>query len=153
QLLRYNLTGHCTDQLALPKTPETLYFILVPNSQQGQDYTVFRQDADKITVWDAAGKLLFEKNYASEKKLLYQYGTWGPHQFYIITDPSTSATYIYDKAGTLLHDTALDNSGQPVQAFFTAATEQLTVYTSFEHMVRQYQLIVTKKDATTKQHS
>jgi hypothetical protein len=153
QLLRYNLVGHCTGQLTLSKTPETLYFILTPNSQQGQDYAIFRQDRDKITVWDAAGKLLFEKNYTSEKKLLYQYSTWGHQQLYIITDPSTSATYIYDEVGTLLHDTPLDNSGKPIQAFFTAATEQLTIYTSFEHTVRQYQFIITKRDIAAKQNS
>ncbi len=52
---------------------------------------------------------------------------WGHHQLYIITDPSTLATYTYDEAGTLLHDTPLDNSEQPIQAFFTTTTKQLTV--------------------------
>jgi hypothetical protein len=137
----YNLKGILQHTTQLEKTDYTVKFILSPSVMDMQDYVIFRQDLDKITVLDEQGKLLFEKEYESERVLVCQYYAFGRYKFYIITDPIKKRTYIYDYMGRIINNsTIIHNNGQQIALSFLKDDQQILVYTSFNKSILKYQL-------------
>jgi hypothetical protein len=138
----YNLKGTLQNSIQLEKTDYTVKFIISPALENSQSYAIFRQDLDKIAVLDEQGRLLFEKEYESERALVYQYFVYGEYKFYVITDPVKKRTYIYDTVGRLLNSTTIHNNGQQVALSFSEADQQILVYASFNKSILKYQLAI-----------
>jgi len=139
----YNLRGTLQNSIQLEKTDYTVKFILSPALESSQSYAIFRQDLDKITVLDEQGRLLFEKEYESERALVCQYYVFGEYKFYVITDPIKKRTYIYDSVGKIINNTTpIHNNGQQVGLSFSKDNQQILVYTSFNKAILKYQLAI-----------
>jgi len=139
----YNLKGALQHSIQLEKTDYTVKFTLCSALEGSQSYAIFRQDLDKIAILDEQGKLLFEKEYESERALGCQYYVFGEYKFYVITDPIKKRTYIYNSGGKIINNsTPIHNNGQQVVLSFSEADQQILVYTSFNKSVLKYQLAI-----------
>jgi hypothetical protein len=142
KLYFYNLSGTLQNKIQLEKTDYTAKFIMCPERDGGNVYTIIRQDLNKVAVLDEQGRLIFEKEQEAEQNLIYDYYVFGAYKFYVITDPVKKKTYIYNTLGKTVNNIPLDNSGQETKLSFTEATRQLIVYTAFNKSILKYELTI-----------
>lgn len=139
KLHTYNLKGVLQRTIQLDQTKPGAKFTLISDQVDKQRYVIFQQDIDKLRVLDEQGQLLFEKPCEADQTLMGQYYNDGSYKFYGITDPEKNKTYLYNQVGKLIH-APFDNSGYPIQLFWTAASHRLIVYTTYVNQVQKYQM-------------
>jgi hypothetical protein len=145
KLNTYNLKGALQSSVHLAKTKPAGKFTLVPNQVDKQHYVIFQQMIDKLMVLDERGQLLFERPCEADQTLIGQYYKDGSYKCYVVTDVEKAKTYIYDETGRLIH-APFNNSGYPIQLFWTSSSHQLTAYTTFGNQVHKYQWDVSAID-------
>jgi hypothetical protein len=134
-----NLTGCIQEAVQLDCSENASSFTLCPNSVTGHQYVMMRQDADKITVMDKTGSLLFEAQHQAQHLLLQYYNFDDTHQYYVLINLDAQLTYLYDHTGRLLHDVPWHNKHK-VSLFLSKAARQLEIYVGFETTLSKYTL-------------
>ena len=117
ELVSFNLNGRITYQEQLYKPEADTRFFLVPD-QEGESYLIARQSQHNLSLLNAEGEPLFEKDYLGAEKVVIQYFSFGPDKEVIaVTDPVEAFTYLYDIKGKLLNMEPL-NSCCPIQLLY-----------------------------------
>ena len=139
-LVSLNLEGIIKQKIQLNSLDTTDRFTLCTDQVAASDYVIMRQSTDKLTLFDQAGLLLFEKPYAADKPLLLQYYNFGANgKVYAVTDCIQNITYVYDQTGKCITDAPLAN-GHAIALVFLKNSRQLAVYSTLHKQYAQYLL-------------
>ncbi len=139
RLKTYTLQGTLKSNIQLTTKGTADKFTLVNSAIDKEAYVILQQSIDKLVVLNATGAVLFEKPCEADQLVIGQYYNHGSYPLYVITKVDQEKTYIYDQQGRLIHP-PLPNSGYPVELFWTAPGQQLTVYTTEGNQVSKYQI-------------
>lgn len=94
------------------------------------DLVVVKQDINRLTILKKSGERIFEKDYANDNELEVQYYYLGvDKRLYIVRDKQTGRLYLYNKAGTLVNETALF-SDYPVSVIYRQKQSKCYIYTA-----------------------
>lgn len=134
ELISFNLLGQITGQEQLFKPEAETTFRLVPDAQE-QSFLLLRQSPNRLSLLDAEGKLLFEKEYLGEKQLKVQYFIFGADKEIIaLTDPQQAFTFLYDAEGNLLNAEPL-NSCCPLSIVYLERENTYHIFKSYSKEV------------------
>ncbi len=130
ELLSFNLNGKITRQAQLFKPEINSSFRLVQDNT-GNGFLIVRQSANRLSLLDSKGNLLFEKDYLGAAKVLVQYFYFGADKELIaVTDPQEEFSYLYDREGNLLNYEPL-NSCCPVSIQLQEESGNYHVYKGY----------------------
>ena len=134
ELYRLNLNGKLVHRTQLFKPEINSFFMLVQEHQQS-GYLIARQSHNRLSLLNASGNLLFEKDYLGAAHVHIQYFNFGADKELItVTDPVEEFTYLYDIKGNLLNFEPL-NSCCPLEVQLEDKNGGYRIYKNFENQV------------------
>ena len=134
EVVTFNLLGKVTHRVQLFKPDVNSSFVLVPEKQQS-GFLLARQSNNRLSLLDAKGNLLFEKDYLGAANVLIQYFHFGADKDLIaVTDPVEEFTFLYDIKGNLLNFEPL-NSCCPLEIQLEEKKGDYLIYKSYQNQL------------------
>jgi hypothetical protein len=130
KLVQFNLAGQILKEDQWVKPEKDSRFQLVPDVF-ARNWVIARQDADRITILDSEGNIIFQQETPTNSRLSVQfYNFGGGNEIYAVTDYEQEFTYLYDKEGKLINSTPLE-SGFEIGLTYSEAAEKFRAYKAF----------------------
>ena len=133
RVVRFNLLGEALNQNQLYKPAKESTYQLIPDVRE-KKYIIAQQDFNRLSLLDAEGKTLIEKDYLSSGQLQVQYYDFGvDKKLYAISDPDQEFTYIYDKDGELINYQPAE-SAFPISLIYS--NRKFNIYTCYDKYLK-----------------
>lgn len=136
EIIQFNFNGDVRKREQLYKPSKETRFAIVPETQN-KGFVFLRQDFNRVSILDAKGELLLEKDYLSSDMMLAQYYNFGAgNEVVVITDQVQEFTYIYNSRGDLVNAAPLESAFE-IGLMYSESTGNFTAFKVFEDRFSQ----------------
>lgn len=130
ELIKINLEGKLIKKEQFYRPSKETRFVLCVDEFQ-KNYVIARQDLGILTLLDAKGEVILEKDYITSGALEIQYFNAGVEkEIYAVTDKIQEFTYLYDYRGNLINSRPID-SGHKIALKFTESTGKYDIIANY----------------------
>ena len=127
KLVKASFNGEITQQNQLYKPTKETIFKIIPDASK-RKYILARQDKNRVSILNAKGDLLFDKDYISQEEMAIQYYQFAADkEIVIITDKVQQFSYIYTLDGTLINSQPIE-SDHEVAAIYYSSENAIHIY-------------------------
>jgi hypothetical protein len=127
EVIEFDLTAHIRRREQLYRPSRDAVFHLCPEAT-GKGGVIIQQSNEKVALLNWDGSILFEKELPASAGIIGRYYDFGTNrQVFALTIPSHQHTFLYDSAGKLLGNRAIE-SRFPVSLVYSEAFSKLLIY-------------------------
>jgi hypothetical protein len=131
KLVKVSFTGKIEHQVQMYKPTKETIFKIIPDAIN-RHYIIARQDLNRVSILNAKGELLFDKDYISQKEMRIQYYQFTENKELIaITDIAQQFTYLYTMDGTLINSQPIE-SDHEVAIIYYSKENAIHIYKNYE---------------------
>ena len=135
EMIKFNLKGSIVERNQLYKPSKEARYTLIID-ELGKNYVITRQELSRLSMLDAKGEVLFEKDYLSSKLMKVQYYNFNSDtQVFAVTDQVQEFTYLYNKSGELFNNRPMESSF-PIRLMYLESIGQFKVFSNYEDKFR-----------------
>lgn len=112
KLVSISFNGKIEDQVQMYKPTKETIFKIIPEASN-RNYIIARQDLNRVSILNAKGELIFDKDYLSQQEMYIQYYRFATEKELIaITDLAQQFTYLYTMDGTLINNQPIESDAK-----------------------------------------
>jgi hypothetical protein len=130
EINKCNLAGEVVGKIQLYRPGKESYFEIVQDVLSNR-YVVCRQDFNNVSLMQANGDIIFEKELLFSDELQVQFYNFSAgNEVYALTDPQQAFTYLFDGNGNLINQQPIE-SGFEIGLIFSEVNNNFHLYSCY----------------------